>query len=255
MNGEPVAYHPDDSVVHRLHPVTKVVLLVCCILGAYLAPVPVLLALLAALAGAASLAGVGRAVGRAAVPILVPLGVGLLVIHGLFTKGAGVALLAVGPVTLWREGVLYAVSFFGVLTAFVLAGLLFVTTTHPKKLMVSLTEKGVPRKLGYVFVASLQLVPDLQRRAGRILDAQRSRGLDTSGSPRNRILALVALLTPLLIGALISTRTRSLALEARGFSIEGPRSSLYSLVESPLDHALRVAAVLGVVALVAWRLV
>lgn len=253
MSNELIAYRPGDDVVHRLHPVTKVVLVACCILGAYLAPPTVLVALLAVLAVTAAVAGVGNVVGRAAVPILVPLGVGLVVIHGLFTRGAGTALLTVGPVTLWRAGVLYAASFFGILAAFVLAGLVFVTTTHPKKLMVALTEKGVPRKLGYVFVASLQLVPDLQRRAGRIVDAQQSRGLDTGGSFRDRVRALVALLSPLLIGALISTQTRSLALEARGFSIDGPRSSLYTLVESPLDHALRAVAVLGVAALAGWR--
>lgn len=255
MTDEFVAYQAGDSVVHRLHPVTKVVLVVCFILGAYLAPMLVLLSILAVLTVTALVAGVGRIIRRAAVPILVPLAVGLLVIHGLFTKGTGVMLVNIGPVTLWRAGVLYAASFFGILAAFVLAGLVFVTTTHPKKLMVGLTEKGVPRKLGYVFVASLQLVPDLQRRAGRIIDAQQSRGLDTGGSVRNRIQALVALLSPLLIGALISTQTRALALEARGFSIEGPRSSLYTLVESPTDHALRVAGIVGVVILASWKFV
>jgi energy-coupling factor transport system permease protein len=247
-------YQRGDSVVHRLHPVTKVTLLGSCILGAYLAPPAVLAALLGLLVVAAVGAGVATTVGRAAVSILVPLGVGLLAIHGLFRAGSGTVLLSAGPVTLWRDGVGYAVSFLGVLAAFVLAGLVFVTTTHPKKLMTGLTEAGVPRKLGYVFVASLQLVPDLQRRAERIVDAQRSRGLDTGGSIRSRIRGLVSLLSPLLIGALIATQTRSLALEARGFSLDGPRSSLYALSPTPLDWALRVAGLLTVVVLAGWRL-
>lgn len=254
MSGEPVAYQPGESLLHRLHPLTKVVLVACCILAAYLAPTPVLVALLGVLAAGAIAGGVVRTVARAAVPILAPLAVGLLVIHGLFTGAGGVPLLRVGPITVWRGGVWYALSFLGVLSVFVLAGLVFVTTTHPKKLMVGLTERGVPRKLGYVFVASLQLVPDLQRRARRIIDAQRSRGLDTGGSLRNRVRALVALLSPLLIGALISVQTRSLALEARGFSVEGPRTSLYVLEESPVDHALRAAGAGGVLVLLAWRL-
>lgn len=251
---ELAGYQRGDSPVHRLHPVTKVTLLGCCIVGSYLAPPTVLAVLLGVLVAAAIGAGVGTTVGRAALPILVPLGIGLFVIHGLFRTGSGAVLASVGPLTLWRDGVLYAISFFGVLVAFVLAGLVFVTTTHPKKLMTGLIEAGVPRKLGYVFVASLQLVPDLQRRAERIVDAQRSRGLDTSGSVRNRIRGLVSLLSPLLIGALISTQTRSLALEARGFSIDGPRSSLYTLTPGPLDWLLRVGGVLGVAGLVGWRL-
>jgi energy-coupling factor transport system permease protein len=61
-------------------------------------------------------------------------------------------------------------------------------------------------------------------------------------------------LSPLLIGALISTQTRSLALEARGFSMEGPRTWLYDVEESTLDYALQAGGVVGVVVLVAWRL-
>ena len=249
-----VRYHNGDSLVHGLHPITKVTLLGCWILGAYLAPPAVLAVLLGVLVIAAVSGGVATAVGRAALPILVPLGVGLLAIHGFFRSGSGAVLLTVGPATLWRDGVLYAASFLAVLTAFVLAGLLFVTTTHPKRLMTGLTQAGVPRKLGYVFVASLQLVPDLQRAAERIVDAQQSRGLDTRGSIRNRVHGLVSLFSPLLIGALISTQTRSLALEARGFSLDGPRSSLYALSTSRLDRLLRVGGVVGVVALAGWRL-
>jgi energy-coupling factor transport system permease protein len=247
-------YQHGESVVHRLHPVTKVTLLVCCVLGAYLAPPVALVALLGLLVCSSAVAGVATSVGRAALPILVPLALGLLAIHGFFRAGSGVVLASVGPLTLWRDGVAYAVSFLGVLTAFVLAGLVFVSTTHPKKLMTGLTDAGVPRKLGYVFVASLQLVPDLRRRAERIVDAQRSRGLDTRGSVPSRVRALVSLLGPLLIGALVSTQTRSLALEARGFSLDGPRTSLYALSSTRLDWALRVGGVFGVVGLAGWRL-
>jgi len=259
-----VSYRPGEGPIHSLHPITKVVLVVSVIAGAYLAPTPVVVALLAALVAATAADGVLGAVWRPAVTILLPLGAGLVVIHGLFTRGEGAALAAVGPwtlggatvgpVTLWRAGVEFALATFLVLAAFVLAGLLFVTTTHPKRLMVGLIEAGVPRKLGYVFVASLQLVPELQRRARNILDAQRSRGLDTGGSPRERIRALVALFGPLLIGTLVSTQTRSLALEARGFSMEGPRTSLYDLPETTVDHALRLGGVIAVAGLGAWRL-
>lgn len=254
MSEEFVTYQPGTGPVHTLHPITKITLVACLIVSAYLAPTVIVLGLLALLLVAMIVDGVVGAVWRTAAIVLVPLGVGLVVIHGLFTRGDGTAIATLGPLTLWRAGVVFALSTFLVLAAFVLSGLLFVTTTHPKRLMVGLTDRGVPRKLGYVFVASLQLVPDLQRRARAILDAQRSRGLDTGGGPTDRFRALVALLSPLLIGTLVSTQTRSLALEARGFSIDGPRTSLYALPETVVDHALRLCGVLLVAGLGVWRL-
>jgi energy-coupling factor transport system permease protein len=235
--------------------VTKVLLVGCFILGAYLAPLAVVGGFLVLLLLAALVAGVSRAAIKAAIPILVPLGVSLTVIQGILTAETDVALFELGPVTLWRAGVVEAVSFFGILSVFVLAGLIFILTTHPKRLMVGLVEKGVPRKIGYVFVASLQLVPELQRRASNILEAQQSRGLDTGGSIRNRIQALVALLSPLLIGALISTQTRSLALDARGFAMKGPQTSIYSPTVSVTDHGFRFLGVSAVVVLVVLKFI
>lgn len=254
MSSTSVEYRPGDSPLHRLHPVTKTVLLGCVLGWAYLVPPPGVVLVLGVLTGTAATAGVARPVLRSALSVLVPLGVGLVVIHGLFTRGDGTALASLGPVTLWRAGAARAAAVFAVLAAFVIAGLTFVTTTHPRKLMAGLVEKGLPRRAGYAFVASLQLVPELRRRADRVLDAQRSRGLDTSGSLRARVRALMALLSPLLVGALISTQTRSLALDARGFSMPGPRTSLHALTESVLDRALRVGGVASVVALAGWRL-
>lgn len=250
----PASYHPGDSRLHRLHPVTKVVLVACFVVGGYLATVE-LRAIMAVvlLAGAVS-AGVGTAVLRASLPILAPLLVGLLVIQGLVVEGDGTVAASLGPVTIWRSGLFSGAAFFGILAVFVLAGLLFVTVTHPKRLAVALYQNGVPYKLGYVFVTALQLIPDLQARGRRILAAQRSRGLRTGGSLRHRLRALVALLSPLVIGALVSTQTRSLALEARGFSMPGPRSSLYAPTESRLDHSVRLLGIAGVGALVVWNL-
>jgi energy-coupling factor transport system permease protein len=252
MTDTALAYRPGDGPLHRLHPVTKALVLGCTVVAAYLAPTPAVAGLLALVVVGAGVAGVVRPVLRASVPVLVPLGVGLFVLHGFFREGGG-AFFTLGPATVWRGGVAYAGSVLLTLSTFVLAGVTFVTTTHPRKLLVGLTGVGVPRKVGYAFVASLQLVPELRRRAGRIVDAQRSRGLDTGGSVRDRFRALVALLGPLLVGALVTAQTRSLALEARGFAAPGPRTSLYALSTGPADHLLRAAGVGTVLALGAWR--
>ena len=86
-----------------------------------------------------------------------------------------------------------------------------------------------------------------------ILDAQQARGLDTTANLRSRLRSYVALMAPLLIGTLIATETRALALESRGFTREGERTYLLNVSDTAMDKTLRWLAVLTVVAVVGWR--
>jgi energy-coupling factor transport system permease protein len=250
----PVAYRPGDSALHRLHPVTTLLATGYCVVAAYLAPSPVVVGLLVLVLSAAVVAGVAVPVLRGGAAVLAPLGLALLVLRGFFTAGDGTVLARLGPVTLWAAGARIALTTFLTLAAFVLAGLLFVAVTHPGRLSAGLAAAGVPRGFGYVLVSSLRLVPELRERAYRVIEAQRARGLDTGGGPRERGRALLALLGPLFVGAIVSAQTRSLALEARGFSSPGPRTSLHDVSTRPVDHAVRVGGLLALLALVAWRL-
>ncbi len=248
-------YRPGDSPLHGLSPVTKLVCGGALVVAAFLVPNTSALAALFCLAVLSSVvASVWRPVVRTAIPILVPLGIGLVVLHGLFTPTKRTALVTLGPLTVWRNGVAFGLRTLLVLSTFVFVALVIVATTHPKRLTTALTEKGIPRKLSYVFLASLQFVPDLQRRARRILDAQQSRGLDVNGGLADRFRGFIALMSPLLIGALISAQTRSLALDARGFSRDTPRTHLYEVTEPWYEHVIQALALVGVLAVVGWRL-
>ena len=65
----------------------------------------------------------------------------------------------------------------------------------------------------------------------------------------------MAMMIPLLAGALISVETRSLALEARGFSRVGMRNYLIEVPDRTTDRVIRwsMAAIVVLVAL--WRIV
>lgn len=255
MNGTGFfTYQPADSPIHALSPVTKLVCGAALVLVTFALPgwggllVTLGLAVLSAFVG-----GVGRSVVRTAATVLAPLAVGLVVLRGLFTPVGRVPLATLGPLTVWQGGLVLGLRTLVILAAFVVVALTFVATTHPKRLTTALIERGVPENVSYVFLASLQLVPDLQARARRILDAQQSRGLDVSGGLTDRFRAFVALASPLLIGALVSAQTRSLALEARGFSRQGPRTHLYQVSEPPAERLLQAFAVVGVLVTAGWR--
>lgn len=260
-----IGYQAGDSFLHRLNPVTKLVLtagitVIAFVLPGYRGP----LALLAGVVVVVVAAGVGRDVLRAGAVIGTPLALILLIVQGFFYPRNEIPLVAVGgvpfigTVTLWREGVLFALGVVFQLLVAIVAMLTTIATSHPRKLTVALIEKGMPRKLAYVFMSALQFVPRIRGRSQDIVDAQQARGLDTRGSVRRRMRALVDLLSPLLISELIAAQTRGLALEARGFNRSDPQTIIYTIPDGTVDRILRwgtlvavVVVVIGVI--VGWR--
>jgi energy-coupling factor transport system permease protein len=249
-------YRPGDSPVHLLNPVTKLAVVVGLMVIVFLLPNPWGPALIAVtLLGVAAVAGFSGRVATLAAVITGPLLIAVVLIQGLFYTGNETPLVVVGPVTFWEEGVTYGLLVFFRVLVVVCAVLIMVFSTHPKKMMVAFIDKGLSPKLAYVFMASLQFIPDMQRRARAIIEAQQARGLDLKANLWRRLQALLAMLIPLLTGALISAETRSLALEARGFSRGGMRSHMIEVPDRASDRVIRWSVAAIVVLVAAWRIV
>ncbi|WDU84655.1 energy-coupling factor transporter transmembrane component T [Caloramator sp. Dgby_cultured_2] len=91
-------------------------------------------------------------------------------------------------------------------------------TTKPSDLIENLVRRGLSPKLGYVLASVLQIIPQMLSTMDTILDAQRSRGLETEGKLIKRLKAFIPLIGPAVMNSLISTRERAMALEMRGFN-------------------------------------
>lgn len=255
-----VEYDPGDSFLHRLHPATKLVITVGIVatvflFGDFRAPLVVLLVLL----GLITAFGYLRVIGRVAFLISLPIGVSLLVVHGLFNPQNTTPLFVVEPapvigrLVVWEEGVRFGLLFYFRLVTVIVAILTLIRTTHTRKLSIGLADKGVPDKLTFVFMSALQLAPQMKDRAGAIVEAQQARGLDTRSTVIERLKSLVAMLTPLFISTLISTQTRALALESRGFSRSGPITNVLEVADTSTDRALRWGTVAVVAVLFIWQ--
>ena len=120
--------------------------------------------------------------------------------------------------------------------------------------MRTLDQHGLPKALTYVVLATIQIAPRFQAKANTILDAQRSRGLETEGSVRQRIRALLPLVIPLVLGSLIDIEERAMSLEARAFSRTGEKTSLLVLPDSAAQRLARTLLLLGMIAAVAGAL-
>jgi energy-coupling factor transport system permease protein len=233
-------YTPRESPVHRWHPRTKLVYTGCAVLLAFVAPWPVLAAGLFVVA--TGLALLARALGayvRMLRGALLLLFVALFVIQGLFYPGRETPLFRIGPVTVWVEGVRYALEVAARLLAMVGSMGVLVLTTRPADLATGLQQWGISHRFGYAVLLTLQIVPEMQRRVRTILDAQRTRGVETEGNLVHRIRAFVPVLGPLVTSSILGIETRALALEARGFSLPGPRTRAYPPIDSRAQAVAR----------------
>lgn len=251
-----LSYRIGRGLLYRLNPTTKLVVGLCAIVTAFL--IPHVLGTVV-FAGAVwllvALGGGGSRISRTALLIVAPVSISLLVIHSLFYPDRQTVLLMIGPVAIWAEGLAFAVAMISRIAVLVLVVLAVVMTIPSKVLAATMVDRGLSPKFAYVFLATLQMIPDVHRRLQATLEAQQSRGLDVRANLRRRIRSLLAILGPLFQGTLVAAETRSLALEARAFGRKGPRTSM---VESPADpkveRVVRYAAVAGVLALIVGTL-
>ena len=247
-------YRPGTGPLHKLHPLTKVIAVVLIVLAAYLLPgLLTPLALFCGIVLLAYISGVGNAFLRGVLIGLLPLLLSLFLIQGVLFPPRDATPLPLGPITLTREGLAFAFLTGTRLLTFTSTVLLMLRTTHPADLAFALTERGLPRSIGYILLVTLQIAPDMTARATAILDAQRSRGLETKGALR-RVRAIAPLVGPLVVGALVDVEERAMALESRAYTASGPKTSLRQLVDTPGQRVARLFMLLALVALIAGRL-
>ncbi len=242
--------------LHQLNPLTKLVLAGALLAAGLLLPgqwsgYALLFLVIWPLAALGRVAG---ALLRGVWPVVLPFAISVFLIQGFLWPG-GTPLFHLGPVSLKQEGLAFAIAAVGRILIVVSSFVLFALTTRPDTLMIGLAQRGLPPSLAYVLVSTIQLVPRFRARAGAILDAQRARGLETTGSWLKRARALLPLVTPLVLSSLVDVEERALAIEARAFNHPGPKTSLIEIGEAPWERVLRWLmglAVLGCLALRLW---
>jgi energy-coupling factor transport system permease protein len=109
---------------------------------------------------------------------------------------------------------------------FVLAGLLFVTSTRIEEFTYGMTRLGLPYKVAFALSLGFRLVPLFYQNLQTIVAAQKSRGVDLDSA---NIFRRTQLYIPM-IGILISYAIRNadlmaMALEAKGFGYSPKRTS------------------------------
>ena len=255
MSGTFGLYVVRQTGIHRLHPLTKLAYVLTCLLVGWLIPgvwAPYFV-LLIGIVPIAALAKVLPNLIRSTIIATIPFAISLFIVQGLFWTG-GTVVQQLGPFSVKAEGIMFAIRATGRIIIAVSGFLLLNYTTRSDELMLALSQKGLPNSISYVVLSTLQVIPRFQHKANTILDAQRSRGLETEGNLLMRVRALLPLIQPLLLGSIVDIEERAIALEVRAFGRSGPKTSLLVLHDTAAQRILRRILIATSLAVVIWRI-
>ena len=257
-------YFPGTSVIHRMDPRAKLLILVAYIVALFLAVSWVSYGMLAAfLIFCIKISAIPP---KSIVKGMKPL-VFILVFTGVlnifFTAGEGEPLVDFWVITIYTEGLLRA--FFMVIRILMLiSGTFLLTyTTSPialtdalESLLGPLKKIGVPvHELSMMMCIALRFIPTLIEETDKIMCAQKARGADfESGSIVDRAKALVPILVPLFISAFRRADELATAMECRCYHGDEGRTKMKLLRYKRNDFcAFGCAAAMMVVTIVLRR--
>ena len=186
--------------------------------------------------------------------LLITVGLFMVILRQFTVKGEMVLFDLFG----WNwtlEGLLNGLKVGGIILGFSGAIILFYASTEMRDLMYTLEQKGVPHTTSYIILASFQTIVDLKASVQTIFESQKARGIEVEGSLLTRAKAFFPVISPLMLGAIASAEEKSIAMDARAFSIDTPHTFLRELRVVPgWEKALNLAADLAFVVFCVWRL-
>ena len=229
-------YFPGSSVIHRMDPRAKLIMLVLYIVALFVAVSWISYGLCLCFLGCAI--GISKIPLKSIVKGMKPLVV-ILVFTGIlnlfFTTGEGEPLVDFWVITIYAEGVERA--FFMVIRILMLiSGTFLLTyTTSPialtdalESLLSPLKKIGIPvHELSMMMCIALRFIPTLIEETDKIMCAQKARGADfENGSIIDRAKALVPILVPLFISAFRRADELATAMECRCYHGDEGRTKM-----------------------------
>ncbi|MBX9971493.1 energy-coupling factor transporter transmembrane protein EcfT [Cytobacillus firmus] len=219
-------YVPAESVLHRMDPRSKLVLIflfVCIVFLANNMLTYGLLTVYTFLMIALSKVPI-RFIYTGLKPVLL-LVIFTLFLHLFLTK-EGEVLFRFGWITIYeeglRQGIFISLRFFLLI---LMTSILTLTTTPIEitdgleSLLAPLNKIKFPvHELALMMSISLRFIPTLMQETDKIMKAQTARGVDfTSGPIRDRIKAIIPLLIPLFVSSFKRAEELAVAMESRGY--------------------------------------
>ena len=249
-------YFPGNSVIHRLDPRTKLIMLVVYIVALFCASWWVSYALmLVFLVSCIAVSGIPAKSFLKGMKPLVMILVFTGVLNIFFTTGEGEPLVDFWVITIYKEGLVRALFMVIRILLLITCTFMLTYTTSPISLTDGLEALLSPLKrlrlpvheLSMMMCIALRFIPTLIEETDKIMSAQKARGADfESGKLLERVKALIPILVPLFISAFRRADELATAMECRCYQGGDGRTKMKLLRFRFVDLK---ASVVGVVLL------
>ena len=244
---KPNFYVDGKSLMHTLHPSTKLVLYACLIVEVNLLNWQERWVLAIALFVTLLTCGVPPwryklmaavlSLGTVAVPLL----------NGIWAlPGDPVLFPIIDGVAIHRNGLETGLGFAGLYFALGMATITWITTTRLWHIADAPSVLGMPPSVGFALSYTFRYIPEVAQHYLNLSEVWQTRGVDfNKGGVVNKFWLRSRLLATLLILELSSARSKSHAIEARGFSLKR-KPTIFIL--PPLPRSQKIVVILAIFA-------
>lgn len=251
-------YVPGNSLIHRLDPRTKIIIIFCFVIIVFFANNPLsygLLTLFVLLSVFITFIPI-RFILKGLTPIWFLI-IFTFLLHFFLTK-EGPVLFEIISIKIHKGGILQGLAISLRLFLLILMTSLLTLTTTPieitdaiENLLEPLRKFKFPvHELALMMSISLRFIPTLMQETDKISKAQASRGVDfRTGPMKERIKAIIPLLVPLFVSAFKRAEELAMAMEARGYQGGEGRTKLRELKYHSKDLIVFIVFIVVVIVL------
>ena len=237
-----LTYLDNDSRLHRVHPLVKLVLLISFSLTVFVVPSYTgEIILFGMLLIGFGMAGQGLLFYVRKLRFILIFGLLILAVQ-LLSVSEGTLLWQWWHLSVWSEGLTSGLTIMLRFINIIGSSYLFVVTTDPNRLAYSLMQIGVPYRFGFMLITALRFIPVFRLELEQVKNAQMAKGIDMEGlSPRQLIKAVKYLFVPLVISALSKVDSLTISMESGAFGLYPLRSYMHSQTLSVKDIVIMMA--------------
>jgi energy-coupling factor transport system permease protein len=185
------------------------------------------------------------------------LGLSLFLIQGILSPSNQTVVWNIIPgtgITLYKEGLTTAADVYCRIVPLIAVLFLAIRTLNITELGVALNKAGVSYRASFVLTSTFQIIPVLNKEMHQVMNAQKSRGLDTEGSLLNRMKAFIPIMVPLISNSIMKVQNQVVALESKGFNSSMKKTFYRDPPKSKADTLIVMITTLFALSGVAYRL-